>query len=99
MPFIVHNTVFLLWISACYFNLVSSSALPASSITFTLYKHRFKCGKKGLHGFDSDIFKVLEVNKGLSLTTENGIGKGVDVCPLHPKKSNRSHPVCTPIAV
>lgn len=32
-----------------------------------------------MHGFDSDTFKkILEVNKGLSLTTENSMGKGVD---------------------
>lgn len=32
MPFFVHNpTVFFPWISACYFDLVSSSALPARS--------------------------------------------------------------------
>lgn len=80
LPFIVHNhTVVFPWISACYFGLVSSSALPASSFTFTLYKYRFQFGKKGLHGFDSDTFKkILEVNKWSSLSTENSTGKGVD---------------------
>lgn len=72
MPYIASNhTVVFPWISACHFDLVSFSALPLS------YKNiGLSLGKKGLPGFDT--FKmILEVNKGLSLTIENSMGKGV----------------------
>lgn len=77
MPFIVHNPVVFPWILLA----ISIWFPPQPCLPDHLplpYTNRFQFGKKGLHGFDSDTFKILEVNKGLSLTTENSMGKGVD---------------------